>query len=368
MADYSSRLGRMRVRRQGDSETVALASFTESLGYRTRDGASPGLESYQTRSSKTSIQYALGAMQAVDADYTRVSVQEGDRVKAQLREGLQASVEFEYQGSVPLDIHIERHSDIDLLVLLSSIRTYDQSGQRAAQGLYSTPPAKPILTHMVELRADCERVLKSAFPAADVDTEGAKSVSMSGGSLKRKVDVVPAHWHDTASYQQTKQLHDRGVKVLDKKVPETVSNSPFLHMKKVEEKDANSRGGAKKIIRLLKNLKADCDQEISLSSYDIASLVWHFDTASMIQPGNRELTLVSVARTELEAMCRSYAATSTLPTPDGSRKIIDEPGKFSSLQKLQAEIEALAAAVARELEPFSYQGRVKAILEGASIR
>jgi hypothetical protein len=44
---------------------------------------------------------------------------------------------------------------------------------------------------------------RDTYPAAEIDTTGANAISISGGSLHRPVEFVPAHWTDTAEYQCT---------------------------------------------------------------------------------------------------------------------------------------------------------------------
>src|SRR5581483_5510793 len=66
----------------------------------------------------SAVQYAIGAMQPIDPDYTRRTIEERDRVEAQLKDGfikVGLSVSFDYQGSVTNDTHIRAHSDVDLL-------------------------------------------------------------------------------------------------------------------------------------------------------------------------------------------------------------------------------------------------------------
>jgi len=368
-ADYSRRLANMRARRKGEdgnlvkfAEASAVRTFDSLFGRDTREG-------YEKRSTTPSVQYAFGSMAAVNPEYTAVSVEEGERVKAQLLRGLGNAgipILFEYQGSVPLNIHIRRHSDIDLLVLHGGMLTHDPMPSNS--NWYTTLP-KSVIQYMLELRSACEDTLQTVYWGANVDISGAKSISLSGGSFQRKVDVVPSHWHDTYEYRLNGQKHDREVKVLDKSTCTMLANRPFLHMKRIDDKDKATVGGAKKAIRLLKTLKADSDQEIKLSSYDIASLVWHFNDLELAKPATKELALVAVAQVELNAMCRNYVATSSLMTPDGSRAIIDEARKFTSLQKLAAEVDALAADLAREIDPMSVllPDRVRPALEGAFI-
>lgn len=101
---------------------------------------------------------------------------------------------------------------------------------------------------MQELRKECEIVLTEAYPAAEVDINGAKSISLSGGSFRRKVDVVPANWHDTVAYQLYEHKHLREIYVLDKHKLERTKNSPFIFMHQINQKDVITQGGTKKVI------------------------------------------------------------------------------------------------------------------------
>lgn len=345
--DYKKRLQNLRDRRLGTDSPVASARgdyrFVEAL-YKT--------ESYEARGKTDALKYGLGAMQQVDPEYTRIGIEEGERVKNQLLPGLSDAnipVSFEYQGSVPLNIHIRGTSDVDLLVLHNGFVTLDWSGPRA--NTYSKLNGSVVMD-LYMLRRTCESVLDQRFPAATADKTGAKSIALSGGSLRRKIDIVPAHWHDTAAYQSSGQKHDRDVRILDKTVPETIANRPFFYMRKIEEKDIAANGGAKKVIRFLKNLRKDSDQDIALTSYDIASLVWHFDTELLSQPSYLEVTLIAVTQASLHYFVNNRNYTESLDVPDGSRKIIDEPNKFQSLVRLSGEVDQLVLDIARELNPF----------------
>lgn len=346
--DYKKRLQNLRNRRLGTDSPVASARgdyrFAEAL---------TKTESYETRGKTDALKYALGAMQQVDPEYTRVSFEEGERVKNQLSPGLNNAnipVSFDYQGSVPLNIHIRGVSDVDLLVLHDGFVTLDWSGPKA--NTYYSRPNGSVITDLYMLRLTCESVLTQKFPAATVDKTGAKSIALSGGSLRRKIDIVPAHWHDTAAYQASGQKHDRDVRILDKTVPETIANRPFFYMRKIEEKDIATNGGAKKVIRFLKNLRKDSDQDIALTSYDIASLVWHFDTQLLSQPNYLEVTLIAITQASLHHLVTNRSHTESLYVPDGSRKIIDDPSKYQSLIRLSNEVDQLVLDIARELNPF----------------
>ena len=348
-ASYDGRLQKLKTRRQGAPAHVALDSLVKS-------GSIYGSikeERYEKRSANKATKYALGAMQEVDPEYTATSIEQGNRVKKQLAAGLSPSIPttFELQGSVPLNIHIKGVSDVDLLVLRGDFITVDVNGVKNKSGQYSDWNGEPAPKLLANLRQKSITVLRNAFPEVDIDVDGAKSIALSGGSLRRKVDVVPSHWHDTIYYQLTQEKKDRGVSILDAPKGKTLKNFPFLHIHHINLKDANANGGAKKTIRLLKTLKADSDysDKITLSSYDIASLVWQFNSSGlMVQPWS-ELSLLANAEAQLAYMGLNRAQTLALRTPDNTRCIIDGDEKFGALMLLLAEVHELASAVANEI-------------------
>jgi hypothetical protein len=332
--DISSRLSKLRTRRQG----IHAATIVES---------------YEKRASEAATKYALGAMQEVDKRYTDNSIAEGSRVKNQLEKGLTGDIQhaFDYQGSVPLNVHIKGVSDIDLLVLRTDFITFDPLGNKARLGHYSDWGGPSAASALGTLRAKSENILREAFPEAKVDTMGSKAISLSGGSLRRKVDVVPSHWHETPDYQISGQKKDRGVSVLIKDKQKTFLNLPFLHMHAIDEKDRASNGGAKKVIRLLKNLRADSDfsSGIDLNSYEIAGLVWHFRTIDLtVYPWN-ELALLWVTKLNLDNFVGNRQQTMQLMTPDNTRRILDTDPKFSALAILSLEVDQLVEKVVEEL-------------------
>lgn len=349
MANYTQRLAKLRNRRLGIDSPTTLA---KSLDFAERSRLT---ESYERRGKTDAIKYALGAMQELEPKYTAISIEEGERVRNQLQNGLAAAgipVSFEPQGSVPINIHIRFASDVDLLVLHEAFVTLDWAGPGAST--YTRLSGSTPLEDVTTLRSKCEFILEQKFPAVKVDKSGAKSICLTGGSLQRKVDVVPSHWHDTAAYQASKQKRDREVKVLNKESNSFISNRPFMHMHMIEGKDAVTGGGSKKVIRLLKSVKNDSDRTIEMSSYEIASLVWHFNAVALIKPTYLDLALVAETQNQLNVLVSNPSLTQSLLVPDGSRKIIDSSEKFGALQLLKREIDELVRDLAKELNPFIY--------------
>jgi hypothetical protein len=122
--------------------------------------------------------YVVGSMEPLDSKYTEIAYREAGRITNQLsdRLGHQGfAVEFEHQGSVTNGTHIKVYSDIDVLVFTKAF-------------WFVQPPLVPIrpydgnpIEHLLEMRAACDTALRSAFPEATVDSDGSKSIRISGG-------------------------------------------------------------------------------------------------------------------------------------------------------------------------------------------
>lgn len=356
--DIDRRLSDLERRRKGTDrlDRVATASRAEVMA------KSLATESYAMRSDRQHTRYALGAMQEVDPGYTKIGLDTAERVGKQLESNLPMAVSFRVQGSVALNVHVRGVSDVDLLTLDGRFITYDPAGCRART--YTSPTPLRSLSALQELRRAAERVLVAAYPAADVDCDGGKAIALSGGSLARPVDVVPSHWNDCAAYQASLADHDRAVTILNKNVPETIDNLPFLHIKRVGDADAMALGGVRKAIRLAKNVKNDAENESSASrlpSFDIAALMWHADRDALKLGSVYELAVLAEAQRFFDWCYRNKDEAKRLRTPDGTRTILDADAKFDALTTISIELDALAAAVARE------QGRATTLDEAATV-
>jgi hypothetical protein len=340
----NDRIKQLRSRRDGSTAmTMDSANALAKALY-------PNIEPWEKRASTSQphTRYAIGAMQPVSDAYTKVSIETADRVINQLRDRLpKAGIDaaFRLQGSVPLDVHIKGVSDVDLLVLDTDFFTYKTAGARAVRGGYTSPSAKTSLGVLSKLRAQIESDLVAAFPAANVDKTGAKAVKVSGGSLARDVDVVPAHWLDTIDYQSSGKEIDRGVIILNKKTATTIENLPFLHIDRIRARCIGTGGGLRKAIRLCKNVKEDSDKKILLPSFDIAATMYHADMAELRNGLSFELAILAETQRHLDSLACNPAYAKRLFVPDLSRPIFDTDEKWQGLLQLSQEMDDLLSNV-----------------------
>lgn len=327
---YSERLKSMKQRRT-DIDFIIQKSAAENFSY-----ASYLVENYEGLKENDVYKYFIGSMEVVDKIYTNNTYKEAERIQNQLDKIKDSNLDFiyEYQGSVSNNTHIRAHSDIDILVLIEKFFTVEHP--QVPKYPYTGDPVEDLM----ELRMKCEKHLTEAFYAADVDCSGAKSIGLSGGSLKRKIDVVPSNWVNTNEYSKSLNKIHRGVQVLDKYKRVRIKNTPFYHNYLLNEKDKACLFNYKKVVRLLKTLKADANSEINFSSYDIAAIVYSMDNSKFVVY-NKHLLLLKNIKEYIEHVLESSIYRDSLYVPDSSRKIFDDSSKVKGLKLLKSEIDTL---------------------------
>lgn len=346
--DYSSRISRVNARRNNtaDSYVTKSASFAEGGFF--RDSVA---ESYRKKTNSSSFQYALVSMQQVDAEYTAISYREAERLAKQIHTGLQkrgTEVTVELQGSLPLNVHLRRISDVDMLVLPSDFLIFDRTGVAASTYTASTNTAASRIT---SLRTECCTVIRSAFPAANVDDSGAKCITVSEGSLLREIDVVPSVLYETENYQRTRNDEDRGIQIYDKKAQAVITNYPFKVRALINAKEVRTGGGCKKAIRLLKNMKEDSDTSIQLSSFNIMSLVYAMQDAQLVHYSFHEGKIVASLQDWFSKLAHDEAFLRRLDTVDGSRKIVQSQADVVAVSQMSDELSSLVVRIGLDLQP-----------------
>jgi hypothetical protein len=293
------------------------------------------------------IKYAIGSMQPIDDAYTKSTYEEAERVKQQLQENLpryRQCCEFDYQGSVTNNTHIVARSDIDLLTLHSNFISVEPPQK------VETPYVGNPVNDLLLLRAASAVILKEKFPNATVDDSGSKSVSIEGGSLRRKVDVVSSNWRDTTAYFQTGMKRDRAIEVLDSRELKRIKNLPFLHNERIHNKDSVTLGGLRRVIRLLKSIRYDSPRKVNISSYDIASVVYGMDNCRLIVSNGMELILMHNCKVYLDTLATSQTLRDSLDVPNMMRKVFCKEGAcLDGLNDLRRELDLLLGEIERDL-------------------
>lgn len=243
------------------------------------------------------LQYVRLAMKGVDPTYTQVSKDAGAAVKKHLQ-GLIQDIRFEYQGSVMTNTHIKAHSDIDLLVLTKRSYQYDrtatawQLNENAANWtaypslkqklqLQQTAPdySGDTTNDLLSIRLASEVILQRMYNRCDIT--GAKAICVTNLNYNREVDVVIANWYDDVISIINDKGIQRGIQIYNKDL-HTRENPdyPFISIERINERGTATNGRLRRMIRFLKNVRSDSDNNIELSSFHIASLCYNIPVTS----------------------------------------------------------------------------------------
>lgn len=285
-------------------------------------------------SQADALSYLAESAAPVGKAYTETTFEECKRIENQLDAAFKSAglqVTFDHQGSVTNNTHIRYYSDIDLLALCD--RFYGLEPPLKATDPYEGDPLKDLTS----IRTTAVSALRAAFPKAIVATSKARCISISGGSLARKIDVVSSNWLDTSEYRTTRDKAYRGVQVLDVDPPPgRVKNFPFLHNKRIDDRDTETAGGLRRCIRIIKSIRSDAEKEIAFSSYDIASYCYHIPRIDL--SFESDLGLVRNFLKFSLAILRDEALRAQLMVPNETRRLFGGP-EGASVSDLSALVE-----------------------------
>tara|TARA_R110000850_G_scaffold83838_6_gene179915 strand:+ start:132 stop:1169 length:1038 start_codon:yes stop_codon:yes gene_type:complete len=306
------------------------------------------LESYGKLKEEDPVKYLVGAMAEIPARYTEITYKEAGKVQNQILKGLGRiglSAEFRYQGSVTKNTHIIAYSDIDVLSLEERFHTVERPQVPAIP--YKGNP----VADLCQMRELIGGTLSGAFPKATVDSSKAKCINISGGSLSRSVDVVPSNWYNTNQWVETGNEVYRGVYILDYHKKEREPDTPFIHTALFVQRDQNSAGNLRRLVRLCKSLRYDSGRGDMPSSYDIEALIYAMGDQLLCWGQGEEIQLARSCSIWLMRIAEDDRLRASLIVPDGKRRIFD-PGKTTLVQLngLRQELDGLLAEISGGLQ------------------
>ena len=293
------------------------------------------------------------AMMAVPEAYTKVSLQAGTQVKEDL--GYLTDTSFRYQGSVMTDTHIRSVSDIDLLVISEKFYSRDVIGMmRILESQETSSQYKPSSLQKMQsesnlpmyagnstaelksLRLTCESRLSVTYDLCDVDKP--KCISIENTELDRKVDVVISNWYDDVKSVINNKGDYRGIQVYNKKAGGVeLPDYPFLSIARINERGEETRERLKKMIRFLKNLKANSNGSIKLSSFDINAIC--YDIGVPEYQFKKFYALVGVLYRQLNSLVQNKEHSDALTSVDDREYIFrHDPEKLENLKTLLVEL------------------------------
>lgn len=302
------------------------------------------------------LKYVRYAMKGVESEYTAKSRLAGERVKGHLKDQL-SDISFQYQGSVMTETHIKGASDIDLLVISEKFYRFDRSTVVSALSdnkkyynflqldklqweIKNAGYTGNTLNDLRDNRIDSENILKKIYDECDIKPP--KAIKIKNKSLNRDVDVVIANWYDNvSSIINDKAIDYRGIQVYNKDLHQKGSPGyPFLSIQRINLKSKETTGRLKKMIRFLKNIKADSAFDITLSSFQFNAICY---AIPMDQYQDKSFyQLVPILYIQLDDLYQNRSQANNLMSVDGNEYIFrNNPNQINELKYLMVEIKPI---------------------------
>lgn len=329
LLDYSKRLRNLQTRK-----------FSQELN------ESALSESFTRFDIPENVKYMMESMRPIDKKYNDITLQASENVKNHLEKGLNLHFTRDYrtQGSVVCNTNIQLHSDIDLLSIIGRYHFLPPNVNPTNPYTDSDPKID-----IEQLRNQATTIMKAKYD--DVDTTGSKTIRIYNKNLRRHVDIVFAYWYHSEEYLRNKTEYYRGVQFYDFHARERVTKPdfPFAHIQNVNFKGNMTNDGSRRCIRLLKNIVADSDGSIDLTSFQLTTIVHSIDNMKVrYQPGFDGKIAAAVSQ-ELGTLIELPTYRRGVKSPNGTEYPLADDGVVPELQKLKADLDRLLVDTAEEL-------------------
>ncbi|RZK45140.1 MAG: hypothetical protein EOO61_01085 [Hymenobacter sp.] len=324
--NYSTRLNNIQARKYDAETNRTLVS-----------------ESFRSLNIPEDIKYLMESMRPIDKSYNDKTLLAADNVKKHLENGLSLHFSRAYrtQGSVKSGTNIKTHSDIDLLAIIDKY-FYPES---YPQNPYTESDPD---VDIRELRKQTTQVLSNIYQ--DVDASGESCVSIFNKSLKRKVDVAFCFWYNSAKYDQTQDEHYRGVRLYKYPSGTKKQDFPFAHLNFVNSKGDYTNDGSRKGIRLLKNLRADCDDKLdNLSSFQLTTIVDSIESNGLMYQVGAEITIAQAISKQLGSLIDSPSYRRSVKSPNGLETPLEHDEIVPDLLRIKLDLDTLIGDASKDI-------------------
>ncbi len=281
------------------------------------------------------IKYALEAMQEVDTSYVYKTFHITKKIQEKISQAIaehNVSADFRYQGAVQTETNIVLNGGVELLVLSKS---YGR---------------KPWMT--VELLAnEIIQALTGDPMLKSVDYSNQLEIKIETQKPHCEIKILPAVWIDNPEFISSKREIDRGICEYNLGKKTRRKYLPFKNIARINAKDQRSNGGLKKMVRLLRSLQRDANNNIVLNNYQIAAMLYAIPEKQLMFNPEYSLSLIGVVSAQLNRVITDDKYRETLISASEKELVFGKnPNAKGELKKLKNELDSLVADMQSELK------------------
>ncbi len=312
---------------------------------------------YQRKSTTTNafteseswLGYAVEAAQPVSCEVLEVQLATADKMQKNIINALdhnEISVDIKLIGGITANTHIKNQETIDLLILFLGYKFDTRNFNK---------PKLTLPEDMILLRDYTKRYLRNKFPEALLDDSQPLALEMS-------IPSSPCIYCYYFGYQQINEDTVSGnfpvkpdIQLFNFKSFEFGEANPVSLITELENKDKATRGNTKTLIRILKNLKFDAKEPVSLTGHQITSIIYSMDNYSLSKPPGQLLFLLLEVSLFLKRLIENPILRKSLKGADNSLLLESnhEDSFVHGITQLKAELDGMIKKLVLEVDLYS---------------
>jgi hypothetical protein len=286
--------------------------------------------SFANESIPAPVRYAMESMQEIDSAYAYKVYGNARPIQESIQRELmnrKIRADFRYIGALRIETHIRLYGEIDLLCILP-----DNSSHQQVFGL----------GQLIREVASKQSNLQS------VDYSDGVRIRLVTQKPVCRINIIPCSWITNAEYGETRIETHRGIVEYNFKEKTRKKYLPFLNMARVNNKDLDTHGNFKMIVRLLRSLSVD--ESISLNTYELTGLMYGLDNTKINAPKNLILAALPNVSNHIGRVVSDKEFFQTLLSPSEKELVFgNREGKRDAAIKLKNSLDGLIADLTESL-------------------
>lgn len=160
------------------------------------------------------------------------------------------------QGSYSNDTNVYKESDVDVVVMLTSLFSYNIKNLSEQQQTIFKQSFADSTQKRNDFKSLVLNALIESYGRASV-TVGSKSIKIAGNGNRRNADVIVSNQFRDYKYfiSRDKNEYDEGIIFDSSAAKGTIINYPKLHSTACTQKHQRTKSNFKPIVRIFKNIK-----------------------------------------------------------------------------------------------------------------
>ncbi|MEM9895319.1 MAG: hypothetical protein AAF789_03020 [Bacteroidota bacterium] len=280
------------------------------------------------------LKYTLESMVEIDPSYAYKVYANSRRIHEKImarfkKKGIK--VDYRYQGDLKTFSNILLYGDVEIIVI-------DKLSKE-----------KPHVA-IKKITGELLDALKDDPSFKSVNYNDQTRIRIIASKPTCEIDLLPSVWVDSNEYIKSHNEIYRGIAEFDFKRKRVKKYLPFLNIARLNARDQRTNGNFRSLVRLLKSLKTDSEENIQLKNADINSIVYKIPESKLQLPPGKLLAVFPLIDKLLAKLAWEDKYFAALKSPSEKDRIFaSRPEAKDEVIKLHKSFKQLMQDVQKEL-------------------